>query len=106
MVHGRILDTLSRRGLGGLHQVAEGGCHVFDGVDEHHLRFSVGRTQAGGSRFDDFAQLHDRGDGVLRGHSKLLLRRRRAGHQRLGVFNQGLGRLEDVFAVIWNKITS
>ena len=39
--HGRVLHVLPAGRLGCLHQVAEGGGHVFHGVDQHHLRDQV-----------------------------------------------------------------
>ena len=38
LVHGRILDALPGGSLGGLHQVSQGGSHVFHCIDEHHLQ--------------------------------------------------------------------
>ena len=106
LVHGGVLDALSGGGLGRLHEVAEGGGHVLDRVDQHDLRLAVGRAEAGGAGLDHLGQLDDGGDGVLGGDRELLLGGGRAGHQGLRVLHQCLGGLQDVFAVVCSRKTN
>lgn len=63
--------------------------------NDAYLCFRIVRRERSGARLDDVRQLNDRTHGVLRGDGQLLLIGGGAGHERLRVFDQGLGGLEN-----------
>lgn len=68
-----------------------------------YLGFRIVRAKGSGSQFDNIGKLDDSGHSILGGHSQLLLRRSRTGHQCFRVFHQSLGRLQDILAMIGER---
>ena len=62
------------------------------------LRVWLLGAQRRGALLDALGQTRDRHDGALCGSCQLLLVASCAGHQRLRVFDQRLGRLQDVLS--------
>lgn len=65
-----------------------------------YLSLWIVGSEGGGAEFDDFCKLYDGRDGVLSGDSQLFLTRCGSSDQRLGVLDQSLGRLQNVFPVV------
>ena len=120
-----MLHVLAAGRLGGLHQISQSAGHVLHGIDQHnlgdedvsvkedkiqrlyqqlYLSFLIGRSKTGRTVLDNIRELDDGGDGVLCCHRQLFLRRGGSSYKSLGVFHQSLGRLQNMFSVIYNNI--